>query len=234
MNRRLLGVLAAAGCGAALIVAPAATATTPDCSYTVSLPATVSVKQSVVGLTATLKAVTTAGAACTAEFDASTHLVHSTDDEFFTWDNSSPTKDTESVYAISVIPGTYRTTGGTCDATSADFETSYTCTISAASTVIKFASTTRLSASRARTAPRRITLTAKSTHFTALGAKNQAATVAIQRYTNRKWRTIHTARTNAKTGAYRWTYTYAKAARYRAVSAATGAAWPSTSRTITK
>jgi len=226
-------VLLLAGMSAAFAPAPAG-ADAVDCAYTVSLPKAVTVKQAVVGLTATLAATSTTGADCTAEFDVATHLVHGTDDEMFDWGESNPTTDTETLYAIEVVPGTYTTAAGTCYATSADFTDTYTCTVADTSTVIKFSSATRLTLKRTKKAPRDVAFTVRSTRFSEFGAANQAARVSIQRYSAGEWHTIHTAKTDAKTGAYTWIHKYPTKAKYRAVSATTAAAWASTSRTTTQ
>lgn len=236
MKRRLFTSLSAIACGVSLLVAlptSSAGATTTDCVYTPKLPAKIAVNQAVVGMRARLATASGAAADCTSNFSVSIHLVRSTDSFFLSWDDAGTATDNESVYAFEVVPGVYRTASdGDCFAASADFETEYTCSIGAARTVIKFSSHTKLAVSRTKRSPNSVTFTVRTTRYSATGNTNQSAKVAIQRYSSGRWHTVHTAITNAKTGAYTWTHKYAKKAKYRAVTQETRAAFASTSTAV--
>jgi hypothetical protein len=236
MKRRLFASVIGIACAMpAFLAIPASTAdgATPDCVYTPKLPAKIVVNQDVVGMKARLATAAAPGVDCRSNFSVSIHLVHSTDSYFLNWDDTGTATDNESVYAFEIVPGVYRTTSdGDCYAMSSDYETQYTCAVGADSTVIKFASHTKLTATRTKKAPKDVTFTVRTTRYAATGLQHQASRVAIQRYSHGKWHTVHTGTTKAKTGAYTWTHRYVKKAKYRAVAQQTRAAFGSTSKAI--
>lgn len=197
-----------------------------QCVFTPKPPARISVGQTVVGMTTPLAA---SNPACKSDFDASTQLVHGTDSYYLMWYNANP--DVESVYASEIVPGIYRTTANYCDAMNDATYATYSCAIANASTVIKFASRTTWTVSR-RSATVTFVVHSKR-YFDYTGFAGVIAPIAIQRYGNGAWHTIHTARTTRSTGAA-WSYRHAARAKYRAVTAETGLAFASYSATVTR
>lgn len=207
-------------------LAPSAAQATPRCTFTPVLPKRVSVGQSVVGLRVPLRV--DGGQACRANPDVSTQLVHGTDSYFLWWLDSKP--DVESVYAGSIRPGRYRTTASDCDAYDANVN-SLSCGVRSATTVIKFAGHPRLAATRRKSV---VTLTVRTKHFAPYrGSVFTKARVAIQRYRNGRWHTVHTARAAGRKG-YTWRCHHRKRARYRAVSFATSSTFGGRSSAIRK
>jgi hypothetical protein len=196
-----------------------------QCVYTPVLPSKITVGQSVVGLTARLKI---SGTGCGADFDVSTQLVHSTDSYFLWWDKATP--DVESVYAFEVKPGTYRTTARKCNAYDNDFN-DLSCTVGAASTVIKFGARARITAARSKSL---VTINAVATRYNDYyGYRATTARVSIQRYANGAWHAIHTGTASGRAG-LTWKYHHAARARYRVISAETATPFAGTSATVAK
>lgn len=224
-----LAILTAAACCVPLLTVASTTtagADTPDCTYTPVLPSRVVVKQDVVGLKVPVKV--SGGAECSANFNASIHLVHGRDSFLLNWDETSTT-DNESVYAFEVVAGAYNTAAPDCMAYSADFETTYTCSVEPASTVIKFAQHVRIKAARHH---KLVSISVVTYSYSAFGNKRIGDTVSIQRQrSNGSWTTIHTGKTTSKRG-YVWTYRYAGKATYRAMSTETKASFGGTSLTV--
>jgi hypothetical protein len=226
IHRRLTALAVATfAIPATIAVSTAPASATAQCVFTPKPPARISIGQSVVGMTTRL-AVNDPD--CATDFDASTQLVHGTDSYYLMWDTSKP--DVESVYADEIVPGTYRTTANDCSAYDADYN-ELSCSLTNASTVIKFASRTTVTIRRTGAT---VTFAVRSKRYSDYyGFAGAVAPVAIQRYGNGAWHTIHTATTTRSKGAS-WSYRRAGSAKYRAITAETNAAFSSTSATIIK
>lgn len=226
--KRLIALLAlaiAAACAVALTPAAAASAAT-GCTFTPVLPSRVVINQDVKGLTAKLRPRAGCPALNGYTLLAETYLVHTTDSYWLMWDETLR-PDVESVYAFTVRPGTYRTTASSCDLYDPDFNV-VPCSVSGASTVIKFAGRPKLAVTRSG---RKRIFHARATRYTANGWAATTATVRIQRLVGGRWRTVHTAVAEGRSG-YTWTHRYSKVARYRALQPETSATFPATSGTV--
>jgi hypothetical protein len=177
----------------------------------------------------------TAGAACTRNFLVSADLVRGDDSYSMSWSDDAKT-DTQTVYPFEIHPGTYKLTSPDCDAWTTDFSQSYSCSVTAGSTVIKFAGHARLSAKRLTGANRsKVRFTAVATRANAdYGTSPVTTTASLQMYVGHgHWRTIHTATAR---GSHGWVFTYRRApkATYRLVTAETAASFAGRSATVRK
>ncbi|GAB2477002.1 hypothetical protein [Jatrophihabitans fulvus] len=219
-------VTAAAGLTLATATDAAAAAT---CTYKPVLPKRVVVGQTVVGLRVPLSVV--GPAACRNDnMSASTQLVRGKDSYFLSW-LFSTAPDTQSVYAFTIVPGTYRTTASTCSAYDADYN-ALSCTMTAASTVIKFGGKPRLTASRSGS---KVKLHARAARFDDFDdTKAVTAPVALQQLNAKgKWVTLRRATATASRG-YTWTFNRTKKYRYRIVQREVGSTFGANSRSVVK
>jgi hypothetical protein len=213
--------------GSAAVVAPTTSdAATAQCAYTPKPPATLSVGQSVVGMTVPL-AIT--GTDCTSNYSASVHLVHSANSFFLDWSDSSPT-DNVTVYDFDVTPGTYTTAAPDCFAASGDYETEYTCAVTPAKTVIKFTGHTGFTATRHG---KTVALYVKtSRYYPGEGFAPIGDTITFQSLVKGVWHTIGRATTTASKG-YTWNHTAPTKASYRVIMSEYSNAFAATSATRT-
>jgi hypothetical protein len=196
-----------------------------QCVFTPKPPARITIGQDVVGMRTPLRVNRSM---CAPNMSVDTELVHGTDSYMLMWDNLQP--DVESVYAWEIVPGTYRTTANDCSAYDNNFN-DYSCSVTNASTVIKFASRTSLSVQRGGST---VGFAVRSKRYSDFNGFAGAATpIRIQRYGNGAWHTIRSA-TTSRAGRTSWSYRHSGRAKYRAVTPESAKAFASTSTSINK
>jgi hypothetical protein len=229
----VLPLLVALAVSAAVAVVPSvATAqAAPQCTYTPKLPKRVVVNANSVAFRTPVQI---SAKACATDFSATESLVNHGDSYELSWLYNSRTS-TNTAYATTIKPGTYRTAKDQkCSTTAAD-GSALTCAVEPGTTVIKFGSITGLAAARLKGSnSKKVQFTVKATRYTSADAEHyQSVKVALQRYYSKAWHTIHTAKTNGKHG-YVFIYTDGQAGSYRAVTGETAAAFASTSKTVSR